>query len=206
MSRGFRGAPSASASQPNRSAGRYPDGADSDFNCRDFLLQTTITLLTATPAGSNNIKVANIADFIVGQKVIIGTGANSETAVIKTIGTTGGTTVISATQTGTKFIPVVSVEGFSAGQTITIDSDANLETAVVASTTGGRRRSGFRGTAPVDTITVTSPLAISHNVGAQVSGSGITLNAPLTKAQEKGAQVASNIPTPGEPNQYVRKP
>jgi Alpha-L-arabinofuranosidase B, catalytic./NPCBM-associated, NEW3 domain of alpha-galactosidase. len=203
--RGFRMAPT-STTQPDRSAGRFPDGADSDFNCRDFLLQNTITLLAATPAGSNNIKVASVADFTVGQKIIIGTGANSETAVIKTIGTTGGTTVSSATQTGTKFIPVVSVEGFSAGQTITIDSDANLETAVVASTTGGRRRFGFRGTAPVDTITVTSPLAILHNVGAQVSGSGITLNAPFTKAQEKGAQVASNIPTPGEPNQYIRKP
>jgi len=25
-------------------------------------------------------------------------------------------------------------------------------------------------------------------------------------AHEKGSQVAGNVPTPGEPNQYVRKP
>jgi hypothetical protein len=204
--RGFRMAPTTSTTQPNRSAGRFPDGADSDNNCRDFLLQTSITLLAETPAGSNNIKVANVADLIVGQKVIVGTDANSETVIIKTIGTTGGTAMSSATQTGTKFIPVVSVEGFSAGQTITIDNDANLETAVVASTTGGRRRFGFRSTTPVDTITVTSPLAKLHNVGAQVSGSGITLNSPLTKTHENGAQVASYLPTPGAPNQYFRKP
>jgi hypothetical protein len=200
-------APSTSTTQANRSAGRFPDGTDSDYNCRDFQLQTTITLLSPTPAGSNNIKVANVADFNVGQKVIIGTGTNSETAVIRNIGTTGGTAVSSATQAGTKFIPVASVEGFSAGQTITIDSDANLETAIVAATTGGRRRFfGFRGTTPIDTITVTSPLAKLHNVGVQVSGSGITLNAPLTKAQENGAQVASYQPTPGAPNQYFKKP
>ena len=205
-SRGFRMAPSTSTTQANRSAGRFPDGTDSDYNCHDFLLQTTISLLASTPSGSNNIKIGNVADFTTGQKVIIGTGTNSETAVIKTIGTTGGTKVGTATQAGTKFIPVASVEGFSAGQTITIDSDANLETAVVAATTGGRRRFGFRGTAPVDTITVTTPLAKLHNVGAQVSGSGITLNAPLTKAQESGAQVASYLPTPGAPNQYFKKP
>ena len=206
MNRGFRGAPSSSASQPNRSAGRYPDGADSDFNCRDFLLQTTITLLTATPAGSNNIKIGNVADFSVGQKIIIETGANSETSVIKTIGTTGGTAVGTATQAGTKFIPVASVEGFSAGQTITIDSDANNETAIVAAVTGGRRRFVPRGTTPVDTIIVTSALAKSHNAGAQVSGSGIGLASPLTMAHDIGVQVASYLPTPGAPNQYFRKP
>jgi hypothetical protein len=199
-------APATATSQPNRSAGRFPDGADSDYNCRDFLIQSSITLLAATPAGSDNIKIGNVADFTVGQKVIIGSGANSETAVIKTIGTTGGTTVGTITQAGTKFIPVASVEGFSAGQTITIDSDSNNETAVVAAVTGFRRRFGPRGTTPVDTITVTSPLAKSHNVGAQVSGSGITLNAPLTKTQENGAQVAGFLPTPGAPNQYAKKP
>jgi hypothetical protein len=205
-SRGFRMATSTATSQPNRSAGRYPDGADSDYNCRDFLLQSSITLLAATPAGSNNIKIGNVADFSVGQKVIIGSGANSENAVIKTIGTTGGTTVGTISQEGTKFIVVAGVEGFSAGQTITIDSDSNNETAVIAAVTGLRRRFGPRGTAPVDTITVTLPLAKSHNVGALVAGSGITFNTPLANAHENGAQIASYLPTPGAPNQYFKKP
>jgi len=198
--------PTTSTTQPNRSAGRFPDGTDSDYNCRDFLLQTTITLLAATTTGSNNIKVVSVAGFNNGQKIIIDKGSNSETAVIKTIGTTGGTTVGTATQVGTKFIPAAGVEGFSAGQTITIDSDANHETAIVAAVTGGRRRFGARGTTPVDTITVTLPLAKQHNVGAQVSGSGITLTTPLTKAHETGAQVANYLPTPGAPNQYTKKP
>jgi hypothetical protein len=204
--RGFRMAPTTAISQPDRSAGRFPDGTDSDYNCHDFLLQSTITMLAATPAGSNNIKIGNVADFTVGQKVINGSGANSENAVIKTIGTTGGTTVGTITQAGTKFIPVASVEGFSAGQTITIDSDSNNETAVVAAVTSMRRRFGPRGTTPVDTITVTSTLAKSHTVGAQVAGSGITLNTPLAKAHENGAQVASYLPTPGAPNHYFKKP
>jgi hypothetical protein len=194
--RGFR--PSSSASQPDRSAGRYPDGADSDNNCYD---------LVASEAGSNNIKVASVAGFSVGQKIIIGTGTNSETAVIKTVGTTGGTTVGTATKVGTTVIPVASTEGFGTGQTITIDGGANLETAVVASITAARRRFGIRSNnSPMDSITVAVPLAYGHNAGAQVSGSGITLATPLAKTQDNGAQVASNVPTPGGPNQYNRKP
>jgi hypothetical protein len=108
---------------------------------------------------------------------------------------------------GTTVIPVASIEGFSSGQTITIDSDANNETVVIAAVTGGRRRPGPRGTtSPVDTITVSSQLAKSHNMGAQVSGSGITLTTPLTMAHGNGAQIANYLPTPGAPNQYFRKP
>jgi hypothetical protein len=206
ISRGFRGAPSVSTSQPDRSAGRYPDGADTDFNCRDFLLQNTITMLAPTKAGSKNFKVANVAGFSIGQTIIIGAGTNRESAVIKTIGTTGGTTVGTATPAGAKFIPVASTEGFSVGQTITIDTDSNNETAIVAAVTGGRRRFGPRTTTPVDTITVASPLAKLHNVGAQVSGSGITLDSPFTREHDIGEQIASNLPTPGAPNQYTRKP
>jgi len=206
MNRGFRPGPSTPTSQPNRSAGRFPDGADSDFNCRDFLLQNTITLSAQAAAGSNNIKVASVADFINGQKIIIGSGTNSETAVIATIGTAGGTTVGTATRVRTTVIPVIGVEGFNAGQTITIGSGANRETAVVASIAAGRRRFGIRNSSPTDTITVAMPLKYAHAVGAQVSGSGITLTTPLTMAHNIGTQVAGNVPTPGKPNQYIRKP
>ena len=194
------------ASGSGVSRGRFPDGFDTDNNCTDFLLQSAYSLSAPSAAGATNIKVASVADLTVGQKIIIDMGANSETAVIKSIGTTGGTTVGTATKVGTTVIPVASVEGFSAGQTITIDSDANLETIVVASTTGGRRRFGFRGTSPIDSITVAMPLAIEHAVGAQVSGSGITFASTLTKAHDNGAQVASYLPTPGAPNQYARRP
>jgi hypothetical protein len=190
----------------NRSAGRFPDGTDSDNNCRDFMLQSTITLLATSSAGSNNIKVASVAEFSVGQEIIIGTGPNSETAVITTIGTAGGTTVSTAIKAGAKVIPVTGVEGFGTGQTITIDDGVNQETAVVAYVAAGRRRFGSRTVTPTDTITLTMPLKYEHTAGAQISGSGITLTRPLTMVHDSGVQVAGNLPTPGAPNQYYRRP
>jgi hypothetical protein len=55
------------------------------------------------------------------------------------------------------------------------------------------------------TITVAAPLKSMHAVGAQVSGTGITLTTALTKAHPGGAPVAGSVPTPGAPNQYYRK-
>jgi hypothetical protein len=202
--RGFR---PSSTSLPYRSAGRYPDGEDSDNNCRDFMLQNTIIMLAASGAGSNNIKVSSVANISIGQKLIIGTGAKSETVEITTIGTTGATAVSTATTVGATVIPVVSVEGFSGGQTITIDNGVDLETAIVASITVARRSFGLQqNNSPGNSITVTAPLNKAHDINAQVSGSGITFTSPLTKDHDNGSQVASNLPTPGEPNQYVRKP
>ncbi len=206
MSRGFRWWLSSSTTQPNRSAGRYPDGADGDNNGRDFLLQNMTTLSAVSVVGSNNIKVASVSDFSIGQRIIIGTGLNSETAIIATIGTAGGTTVDTATDAGATVIPVASVEGFSVGQTITIDSGANHEKAVVSSITVGRPRFGSRNIRPIDSITVAMPLTKAHDAGVQVSGSGITLATPLNRVHDSGTQVANNVPTPGEPNQYFRKP
>ncbi len=193
--------PAAAARAPNRSAGRFPDGADTDSNCADFLTQPATTLLAAAAAGATNIKVANVADFGAGQTILIDTGANMETAVIATVGTAGATTAGAGTSVGATVIPVGSAIGFSAGQSITIDSGTNAETAVVVSTTGGGR--GGRGGGA--TITVAAPLASAHAGGAQVSGTGITLSAALTRAHESGAQAASNVPTPGAANRYIRR-
>ena len=187
---------------PHRSAGRFPDGLDTDSNCTDFLLQPATTLSAASAAGATNIKVASVADFAAGQTIMIDTDASRETAVIATVGTAGATTVGAATNVGATVIPVASGIGFTAGQTITIDSGANQETAVVASTTGGGRGGGRGGAGA--TITVARPLTFAHAAGAQVSGSGITLTAALTQAHAGGAQVASNVPTPGAPNKYYR--
>ena len=179
----------------NRSAGRFPDGVDTDSNCTDFLLQAATTLPAASAAGVTNIKVASVAGFDAGQTIMIDTGANLETAVIATVGTAGASTVGDATNVGATVIPVASATGFSAGQTIAIESGANSEDAVVASTT-------FRGGAR---ITVAAPLKFAHAAGAQVSGTGITLTVALTRAHASGAQVADNVPTPGAPNKYYRR-
>ena len=190
---GFGGPTAPGASTPHRSAGRFPDGFDTDSNCTDFLVQPATILPVSSAAGATNIKVAGVADFAAGQTIMIDTGASLETAVIATVGTAGATTAVAATDVGATVIPIVSGIGFSAGQTITIDSGANHETAVVASATGGR--GGAR-------ITVAAPLTLAHAAGAQISGSGITLTAALTRAHASGAQVVSDVPTPGAPNKY----
>ena len=196
---GGRGGPAA-----NRSVGRYPDGADTGSDCGDFHEQTSLTLAFDSAAGANNIKVASVADFSAGQTINIDTGANRESAVIASVGTSGGTTVATATEVGATAVTVAGAAGFSAGQTITIDSGTNSETAVVASIAAGGRgrgRGGFGGIS----LTVNAPLTVVHAQGVQVSGSGITFSAALTKAHATGAQVGGGGPTPGAPNQYARR-
>jgi hypothetical protein len=191
----------------NRSAGRFPDGADADSNCTDFLTQVATTMPAASAAGATNIKVASVVDFVAGQAIIIDTGTDAETAVIATVGTPGATTAGADAAVGATTITVASAAGFSAGQTITIDSGGNVETATVVSSVGGRGGGGGgRGGAPAPaTITVAAPLAREHASGAQVSGSGVTLSAALTRAHATGAVVATSTPTPGGPNKYVKR-
>lgn len=185
--------PAAAAIMTNRSAGRFPDGADTDSNCADFYLQPATTLSAESSENATNIKVASVADFAAGQSIAIDAGAGSETAVIQTVGTAGATTIGTATASGATIIPVANPIGFHSGQTITIDRDANHETAVIVSTIFNRGGAS---------ITVSEPLKFAHAVGAQVSGSGITLTRALSKAHPSGAQVISKHPTPGAPNQY----
>lgn len=194
FARGF-GPRAAASGATNRSAGRFPDGADTDSNCADFLLQPATTLSAASSAGSTNIKVASVADFQAGQRVLIDTGGQFEDAIIDTVGTAGATTAGAATNAGATVIPVNGVMGFTAGQTIIVDDGANRETAVVASVTFGFRNSS---------ITVAAPLKSAHAASTPVTGTGVTLTAPLTRAHASGTQVATRLPTPGAPNQYVR--
>ena len=209
----------AQAIPPARSAGRFPDGMDTDSNCNDFLLQTSsVALSLASAAGSNNIKVASVSGFGAGQKILIDSDGNKETAVIATVGTAGGTNISAAAEAGATVITVANVDGFNVGQAITIDSGAKLENAMIASVSNGRgrgNRGGFGGgtrggtrggqttQSPV-TITLAAPLKSSHAVGTQVSGSGITLVGKLTKAHDTGILVSGSEPTPGAPNQYFR--
>jgi hypothetical protein len=183
-----------SASGAGTSAGRFPDGLDTDSNCTDFLTEPATVLSAASDVGAINIKVTSVAGFGVGQTIRIDTGANLETAVISSVGTAGATTVGTATDVGATVIPVASVTGIRVGQTIIIGSGANHETAVVVSI----NRFGA-------TITVAAPLAFVHAIGAQVSGTGITLTAALTQAHVSAVQVAGGASTPGAPNDYYRR-
>ncbi len=194
----------ATPAATDRSAGRFPDGFDTDSNCTDFLVQPATTLAADSIAGTANIKVAGVEGFEAGQTIRIDTGGNLETAVISMVGTSGGTAVGKAAAVGETVITVESVAGFSDGQTIYIGSGRNFETAVVVSTQFGFP-AGFRGRpGRPATLTVAAPLSYAHAAGAEVSGSGITLTTALTKAHAAGAQVAGDVPTPGAPNRYYK--
>ncbi len=192
--------------QPNRSAGRFEDGYDTDDNLHDFRLQTTVSLAAPAAAGSDNIKLSSVSDFRIGQKVFIDAGGNSETGIIATIGTAGATTLASPVDAGNTLLLVKGLEGFSEGESIFIGEGSSREMAVISSVHAERRRFRAPNTNIFDSINVSMPLKYPHTNGAAVSGSGITLASPLAKAHETGTQVASNIPTPGEPNQYAKKP
>jgi hypothetical protein len=186
--------PFASARNVTASAGRFPDGSDTASNCADFLTQATTTLPVASTVGSTNLKVASVAGFSAGEKIMIDAGAELETAVVATVGSAGASKVQAASEANAIKILVAGVTGFTVGQTITIDSGANVETAVVDSI--------FPWGPP--SISVKTPLAHAHAAGVQLSGSGITLTTALSKAHAVGTQVTDNLSTPGAPNQYHR--
>jgi non-reducing end alpha-L-arabinofuranosidase len=176
----------------NTSSGRFPDGADTDSNCIDFLTQAVATLSTASSVGATNLKVTSVEGFRPGQKILIDSGANLETATIAMVGAAGATTLTASVDAGATVLPATAVTGFVKGQTISIGDGANSETAVVFST---RARGGAM-------IVLSAPLARAHTPAEQISGSGINLTAPLTMVHPSGTQVSDNVPTPGAPNQY----
>lgn len=174
------------------SAGRFPDGHDTDSNCADFLTEPATILASASPAGATNIKVAGVEGFNAGQTVRIGVGAKLEIANIAAVGTPGATTTRKATDVGATVLPVASTEGFRDGQTITIDSGTNSETAVVSSIQWFGAK----------TITVSAPLTHAHAIDSQISGTGITLTAPLAREHSGGSPVEGSPATPGAPNRH----
>jgi non-reducing end alpha-L-arabinofuranosidase len=183
----------AAASASNTSAGRFPDGRDSDSNCDDFITAPATALSATSIPGATNIKVASVEGFGPGETIRIDAGAKLETAQIATVGTAGASTITAAAPAGATLLHARNAIGFNNGQTITIGSGTESERAVVASAARWD-----------DTITVTSPLTRPHAAGAQVSGSGITLAAPLRREHASDAQVTGSISTPGAPNNYFK--
>ncbi len=177
------------------SSGRFPDGRDTDSNCADFQTEPATSLSAASAVGLTNIKVASVAGFGAGQSIRIDGGASLEAAVIANVGTAGATTVAAAVDAGATEIPVAGVAGFHTDQAITIGSGASLENAVIVSV----NRFGA-------TLTVAAPLTLAHAVGAQISGTGISLTSALKQAHANGAPVSGGVPTPGARNQYFSKP
>ncbi|HZQ44006.1 MAG TPA: arabinofuranosidase catalytic domain-containing protein [Acidobacteriaceae bacterium] len=185
---GMRGGPAGI----DRSAGRFPDGADTDSNCTDFVVAPATLLPFGATAGSTTVKVASVAGFHAGEKVLVGTGADGERAVVASVGTAGATTTSKEVAAGSTTIPVASPFGFESGQTITVGTGANVETMTMAAISRGP--AGFA-------IVIAAPLKQAHGLGSQISGTGLTLGSPLTRSHAAGEQVRVNVPTPGGPNE-----
>ncbi len=173
------------------SAGRFPDGADTASNCHDFHTAPVAVMTLASLAGAANIKTASVAGFHVGQTIHIGAGANLESAVIAGLGTPGGTQLATAVPAGAASLAVGTVQGFYQHEAVSIGRGVRRESAVI------RASYGFFGRAR---IILASPLRYPHRVGSPVSGSGIALQAPLTRAHPAGSAIFGSLATPGAPN------
>lgn len=180
---------------PGTSIERFPDGADSDSNCTDFVSQTAANLAAPSEAGAVNIKVSGVAGFSPGQTVILGSHSEQETAIIENVGTSGATTSTAAIAIGATTIPVLSTVGFTTGQTVTVGSGTQTESAVIQSISRRGKAS----------ITVVLPLVRLHESGTFVSGSGITFRSSLKMPHAVGSPVATDVPTPGASNTYSNR-
>jgi beta-galactosidase/beta-glucuronidase len=138
-------------------------------------------VLTVTPAGTTNIKVASVSNFVAGQSIAIDWGANLETATILTVGTAtltgtgitlssgltmahgGNMPVVALTQVGATNIKIAGVANFTAGATITIDTGANLETATIATV-------GSTGVTGATTLSAASLVGATNIKVASISG------------------------------------
>lgn len=187
----------SAAGAPDRSVGRYPDGADSDNLCTDFMVQPATSAPQGASAGASAIAVAGVAGFVPGQPIRIGDVATQEDAVVARVGSSGATTIRAPVEQGGTAIEVADIAGFRKGDAITISEGADIEQATIATTANvqGRAR-----------ITATAPLARAYPVGTKVSGSGITLQSPLLHNHPADAAIIAELPTPGAANNYTPVP
>ncbi len=81
--------PNLAGSGSGVSAGRFPDGRDTDSNCTDFITEPATTLTVAAEAGTKTIKVLSVAGFEPGQAITVDASENLESGVIASVGTAG---------------------------------------------------------------------------------------------------------------------
>lgn len=71
---------------PDLSAGRYPDGSDSDDNMKDFSFQLSVNLYEAAPAGAQSVVLTDTDALRIGHVLYVGSGENREIAKVALIG------------------------------------------------------------------------------------------------------------------------
>ena len=139
----------------------------------------------------------------------IGSGASQEKVRIATIGTAGVTTLSADAKQGDKTVAVAASQGFQVGQIINIGDESYTIASIEAVPRRGFGFGGFGGFGgrggqqqPVepDKITLTEGLKTNVASGEYLSGTGVTLGAPLTKDHGTGDAFTASVATPGRPN------
>ena len=122
------------------------------------------------------------------------------TLAIATVGTAGATTISADTPKGEIRIAVAGAQGFQAGQTVQIGSGTYVISAVQAAPRRGFGGRGGQQPQQPDYITLVSGLNEDVPAGTYLTGSGITLGAPVTKNHGAGDAFTATMSTPGKPN------
>lgn len=165
------------------------------------------TLSAASGIGATNVKVASVRGLVVGDNLLVDTGANQESDQIVSVGTAGvsGTGVTLATPL--QFVHATGATAEDEGTGVILSAPLEFThtagTAVVDPGTGITLSAPLEfahaaGTAALDPgtgITLSRPLKYTHAVGAATvdAGTGITLTRPLRYSHPSG-ETAS---TPG---------
>ncbi len=128
-------------------------------------------VIAPTKAGDRNIKVSNIAGFVVGEPFVIDTGAKAERATVSAVGTAAApaTTTVAPTKVGAKSVTLASIAGLVAGQQIVIDAGDRAELATIESI----------GTAASANSTMIAPAPIGARNVKVASVDGFIVGQPL---------------------------
>jgi hypothetical protein len=185
------------------------------------------------PAGSTNVPVTSTNGFTVGQKLLLGSGANLEVATVTAVGRPGSQLRLSAAApAGATNIKVTSTTNITAGDKIRLDINSPGHGAETVTVTGVGT-SGAGGTG----LTLAAPLQFDHannlpfndagtgvsfspatafphssNEPVQALGTGITLDSPLSHGHAVNAVVRdAAVTTAGyqgsrAPNQWFGGP
>ena len=191
-----RGMPAPGTVAPNLSAGRWPDGMDTDDNENDFRVQGSISLAAPLAAGSRNLKVNSTRGLVINQRLFI--GPDKEEVIAANIGTAGYTTLAADAAKGATRVSVAASQGFTVGQEVYVGD----EKAFIAEIHATRR--GWYSPVPAapDAIVLTAPLKAAHASGEDFAGSGITVSAPIRGTYASGIPMTGSVPTPGAPNRF----
>jgi hypothetical protein len=194
--RGFPGMGAPAAASPELSAGRWPDGMDTDDNENDFRIQGSISLAAPLKAGTRNLKVNSTDGLVINQRLFI--GPDHEEVIAANIGTAGYASLAADAAKGATRVSVSASQGFTVGQEVYVGD----EKAFISEIQAARRGWFSMVPATPDVIVLTAPLKAAHASGEDFAGSGITVSSPVRSDYASGMPLTGSVPTPGEPNRF----